>query len=129
MDRLKEELENALGDHGKWKLRLRHAVHTGQCDIDVHTASSDCHCAFGKWIHHHGHDLQRHTHYQSVKTLHTEFHHRAGQTLAAALSGHQEKALKDLGLEGDFSRVAAKLTLEILHWLRQVEQHTAHSRC
>lgn len=129
MDYLKEELENALGAHGKWKLRLRKAIHTGQCDISVEAASSDCNCAFGQWIQKHNHDLSHHSHYQPVKILHTEFHSYAGKTLAKALAGHKEQALKDLGLEGDFSRVSAKSTPEILHWLRQVEQHTAHSRC
>lgn len=128
MNRLKEELEDALGAHGKWKLRLRKAIHTGECDISVETASSDCQCAFGKWIQNHAQDLAHHTHFHPVRNLHTEFHTNAGKTLAKALAGHKEQALKDLGLEGDFSRVSAKLTLEILHWLRQVETQQRTTR-
>ena len=44
------EINNAIGAHGVWKLKLRTAIATGASDIEPKTVRCDDKCALGQWL-------------------------------------------------------------------------------
>lgn len=82
-------LNQVLDAHHLWKDRLK-SILSGTSDenLDIATASEDCHCVLGKWIYsegkkHYGHLRE----YESMRTAHAEFHVCAGEVLAAHQMG------------------------------------------
>lgn len=114
------EITKAIGAHGMWKLRLKTAISSGTADLSVSKASSDCECAFGKWLH--GPELDAQTRsgmpYRVVLRLHREFHHAAGQVVAAVERGNRAVA-QDL-LDGEFTARSEKLVRALTKWKGEV---------
>jgi hypothetical protein len=66
---------------------------TSDEDLDVLTASEDCHCVLGKWIYSDGKKYYGHLReYESMRTAHAEFHVCAGEVLAAHQMGDEALA-------------------------------------
>jgi hypothetical protein len=67
-----ERLNDAIGAHGAWKLKLRVAMSTGASEINPDKACRDDKCPFGRWIH--GDEIDAMTKqgkpYQVVRRLH-----------------------------------------------------------
>ena len=89
-----KEINDAIGAHGMWKMRLRTAIAAGVGDITSADAGCDDKCAFGKWIH--GPSIDAATRagmpYQVIRRLHAEFHQAAGQVLARVERGDRKGA-------------------------------------
>ena len=111
-----QQINNAIGAHGTWKLRLRTAIRSGRGDISSHVAGCDDQCAFGKWLY--GPDLDTHTKqgmpYHVVKRLHAEFHQSAGSVLAYVEAGRRNEA--EMAMEGEFTQRSEKLVRALTKW-------------
>lgn len=111
-----EEINNAVGAHGMWKMRLRTAVRTGRCEIHSSIACCDDQCAFGKWLL--GPDFDARTQagmpYQVVKRLHAEFHKCAGSVLSYVERGNA--AAGQFILDGEFTERSDKLVRALTKW-------------
>ena len=120
MTNLSSEITNAIGAHGTWKLRLKTAIASGAADLSASKASSDCECAFGKWLH--GPDIDMQTRsgmpYRVVLRLHREFHHAAGQVVAAVERGNRQLA-QNL-MDGEFTPRSEKLVRALTKWKGEV---------
>ncbi len=116
---LPNQINQAIGAHGAWKLRLRTAINTGACDIAPATASSDNQCAFGKWLH--GPTVDATTRagvpYQVIRRLHAEFHQTAGKVLTKAVAGDTLAAQKIL--DSEFNDQSEKLVRALHKWKRE----------
>lgn len=110
------QIDAAIGAHGAWKLRLRTAIATGQCEVTPHTAGCDDRCAFGRWLH--GPEIDQQTRagmpYQVIRRLHAEFHTCAGEVLGEALGG--QLAAAEARLNGPFAERSDKLVRALMKW-------------
>ena len=111
-----EAINNAIGAHGRWKMRLRTAIAQGKGEVTSKIACCDDQCAFGKWIY--GPDLaapvKAAVPYQVIKRLHAEFHQSAGSVLAYVENRDGAKA-RDI-MEGEFIERSEKLVRALTKW-------------
>lgn len=115
-NQLVSQIEDAIGAHGMWKMRLRTAVRTGKCDISAHDAGCDGKCKFGQWLYSTSlsPQLKAGMPYQVVKRLHAEFHQAAGEVLRDALDGRAPAAQSRL--DGEFVQRSEKLVRALMKW-------------
>ena len=116
---LETQINDAIGAHGMWKMRLKAAIRTGQSDITAYDASCDDACKFGKWLY--GNDLNTADKagmpYQVTKRLHAEFHRCAGTVLGHALAHRKNDA--ECLLDGEFTERSEKLVRALTKWKRE----------
>ena len=111
-----EQINNAIGAHGSWKLKLRVAMSTGASEIDPDRACRDDKCPFGRWIH--GNEIDAVTKqgkpYQVVRRLHAEFHQTAANVLRHAITARKTKAEEIFA--GEFAERSDKLVRALAKW-------------
>jgi len=111
-----EQITNAIGAHGAWKLKLRLAMSSGKSEIDPDRACVDNKCPFGKWIH--GTSIDAATQaglpYKVVRRLHAEFHESASNVLRHAINARPAAAEKLF--EGEFAERSDKLVRALAKW-------------
>ena len=111
-----EQLNNAIGAHGAWKLKLRVAIASGQSDVPPEKACRDNRCPFGRWIH--GDTIDAATQagkpYQVVRRLHAEFHQSAANVLEHAIAARKNEAQQ--AFEGEFTELSDKLVRALAKW-------------
>lgn len=119
-EQLVQQINEAIGAHGMWKMRLKTAIRTAQSEISPATASCSDQCAFGKWLE--GSELspavKSGTPYAVIKRLHAEFHRSAGAVLGQALSGRKSEA--EAAMDGEFAEKTDKLVRALTKWKREV---------
>lgn len=123
-----KEINDAIGAHGAWKLRLRTAISMGKSDVEPATVRCDDRCAFGRWIN--GPTIDGHTRsgkpYQVIHRLHAEFHQAAATVLESALAGRKEHATQIL--EGEFRERSEKLVRALTKWKGEIQNSTILGR-
>lgn len=111
-----KEINDAIGAHGAWKLKLRTAISVGKSDVEPATVRCDDRCALGRWLY--GSTLDDSTKsgkpYQVIRRLHAEFHHSAATVLESALAGRKDQATQ--ALEGEFKERSEKLVRALTKW-------------
>lgn len=114
------QINDAIGAHGAWKLRLRTAARTGTSEITPAVAGCDDACTFGKWLKHGTIDptVKSGTPYQVVTRLHADFHRSAGGVLTQALAGHPSDA--EAMIEGEFTARSERLVTALSKWKREL---------
>jgi len=114
------QINNAIGAHGSWKIKLRTAIRNGKSELSIDDIRCDSNCAFGKWIH--GTDIDAPTRngapYKVIKRLHAEFHVCAANVMQMATSGKTEAATNLL--EGEFSAKSVKLVRGLNKWKGEI---------
>lgn len=110
------QINDAIGAHGTWKMRLRTAIRTGRGEIDSRMAARDCECAFGKWMYGAalGAETRAGTPYQVVRRLHADFHRAAGHVLLCVENG--EPAGAEAAMESEFIPCSDKLVRALTKW-------------
>lgn len=113
---LVNQITNAIGAHGSWKIKLRTAVNTGESDQKPEDVMCDDKCVFGKWLNSDAIDSQTRAGapYRAIKRLHAEFHICAASVLHKAVAGDKNGA--NAILEGDFAARSEKLVRGLLKW-------------
>lgn len=111
-----ERLNDAIGAHGAWKLKLRVAMSTGASEIDPDKACKEDRCPFGRWIH--GDEIDAVTKqgkpYQVVRRLHAEFHQTAANVLRHAISARRSEAEQIFATE--FADRSDRLVRALAKW-------------
>ncbi|MFA7584986.1 MAG: CZB domain-containing protein [Novosphingobium sp.] len=117
---LVDEINNAIGAHGAWKMRLRTAIASGRGDVSAADARCDDKCSFGKWLYGPCLDAQAKADlpYRVVKRLHGEFHRAAGDILAHVEHGNMPAAAA--AMEGDYAEQSDKLVRALAKWKHEV---------
>lgn len=115
-ENLINQINNAIGAHGSWKIKLRTAVNKGQSEHSVEDVRCDDKCAFGKWLH--GTEIDAQTRsgapFNVIKRLHAEFHVCAADVLKKATTGDIPGASELL--DGDFAARSEKLVRGLRKW-------------
>lgn len=119
------EINQAIGAHGRWKMRLRTAIATGQGELDAAVVCRDDQCAFGQWLH--GPAIDAATRagipYGVVRRLHAEFHQSAGKVVT-----YVEQGRKDLAgdiMVGEFAERSDKLIRALNKWKNELHASVA----
>lgn len=112
---ISEEIQKAIGIHGKWKLYLREAIQTGRSDMTIQSTKPDNLCELGKWLY--GPSIPEYAkshHYKEVIETHAQFHEIAAKVLEFALSGDtlQARGLMDT----EYSLVSSNLCSALKKW-------------
>lgn len=119
-----KEINDAIGAHGTWKLRLRTAISVGKSDVEPATVRCDDRCAFGRWLY--GPTIDNNTKagkpYQVIHRLHAEFHQTAAGVLEDALAGRNQQATELL--EGEFKERSEKLVRALTKWKGELQNST-----
>lgn len=123
-----DQINDAIGAHGAWKMRLRTAMLTGKSDITPQVAGCDDACAFGKWLKHGtiAPAVKADVPYRVVTRLHAEFHRAAGSVLTHALSGRTGEAGQLM--DGEFTERSEKLVKALNKWKRELLGSTGIGR-
>ena len=123
-----KEINDAIGAHGAWKLKLRTAISVGKSDVEPATVRCDDRCAFGLWLN--GPTIDGHTRsgkpYQVIHRLHAEFHQAAATVLESALAGRKEHATQIL--DGEFRERSEKLVRALTKWKGELQNSTVLGR-
>ncbi|MCB2014867.1 MAG: CZB domain-containing protein [Sphingobium sp.] len=111
-----DQINNAIGAHGAWKLKLRIAMSSGSSEIDPDRACVDNKCPFGKWIHGDSIDVttRQGKPYQVVRRLHAEFHESAANVLRHAITNRKTEA--EQLFQGEFAERSDKLVRALAKW-------------
>lgn len=118
---IRDEIPKAISAHGQWKVKLKRAIDTGECDSTPAKVKRDNNCSFGKWLHERIETQHRSTpYYNEVVKLHADFHKEAGSILELALNGSKDEATQKLGLGSDFSSLSSRLTKKMTEWLNSL---------
>lgn len=119
-----KEINEAIGAHGAWKLRLRTAISMGKSDVEPATVGCDDRCVFGRWLY--GPSISAATKvgkpYQVVRRLHAEFHQSAATVLVNAVAGRKDQAGQIL--EGEFKERSEKLVRALNLWKSELSSST-----
>lgn len=119
-----QEINDAIGAHGAWKLKLRTAISMGKSDVEPKTVRCDDRCTFGRWLY--GPSIDARTRagkpYQVVHRLHREFHEAAATVLESALAGRKDHATEVL--DGDFRERSEKLVRALTKWKGELQNST-----
>ncbi|MBL4607332.1 MAG: CZB domain-containing protein [Pseudomonadales bacterium] len=116
-----EEITKAISAHGAWKVKLRNAINTGECESTPSNVKKDNNCSFGKWLYERIDPSAKNSpFYNQARELHADFHKEAGAILGLALGGNKSEAEKRMSLTGDFSRYSAELTAKMKEWQRSL---------
>ena len=100
----------AIQAHVQWKQRLLAYIRgEGDEKLDPEVVGSDCICALGQWIYgaggvHYG----EHPKFQSLKSIHTDFHRYAADVVIAVHRGDEVHALKLLQ-HGEYPKVSNRI--------------------
>jgi len=119
---LARQIDDAIGAHGLWKMRLRTAIRTHQSEVTPHEASGDCNCKFGKWLHDPAFDPSHRNGipHSVITRVHAEFHREAGRVLQLALDG-QDRAAGE-ALDGTYTTTSEKLVRALMKWKSELLQ-------
>jgi len=116
----KDAIEAALAAHAQWKKRLQDAIATGQSEFKADVVSRDNACQFGQWLYSLSKEDTASNEFQTIKSLHADFHKTAGEILELALAGKKDEALKRLNPGGSYGQVSGKLVLALNDWKSKV---------
>ena len=109
-------INDAIGAHGAWKMRLRAAIARGNGDVTSATACKDDQCPFGKWLYSSAlsPEMKAGVPYGVIRRLHAEFHQSAGSVLAYV--ERKDGAAANRVLEGEFADRSEKLVRALTKW-------------
>lgn len=113
-----EEINDAIGAHSVWKMKLRTAIAVGKADANVHDVAKDDACAFGQWLYSPALSpaVRASSDYLAVRRLHADFHKCAAKVLECIR--HADKAQANAQLEGEYERVSNDLMAALRKWKR-----------
>ncbi len=116
MSELEQQIRNATGAHGKWKLKLSQAVATGELPMPAADIACDNKCEFGRWLHGLDTDsVSGHAAYKNVIDAHANFHRVAGDVAFKVENGERDAARSLLDSE-EYRASTVALTTEMSRW-------------
>lgn len=113
---IEDEIMNAVGADGAWKMRLKLAIDTGKSEFEVSAVQQDSQCPFGKWLYSCAPAIKSSADYEKVRQLHAKFHKEAANVLLQALSKNKAEADKSLAPGGSFTKASSELTSALMAW-------------
>lgn len=115
IDDMKQELHDAIGAHGAWKMRLRTAAQVGGEVLPVSDICDDSRCRFGQWLNRIPATTKGADHLPEIRRLHANFHRAAGNVAQLINAGQVEKGLAELSA-GPFVESSAALSMTLDSW-------------
>ena len=113
-----DQIRQAIGAHGAWKLKLRTAANTGRADFSPDDIARDDQCAFGQWLRQIEPQAASDPHYAAIRERHRRFHQAAGQVAVLIKDGQKDAALAALGDGSAFTMESTQLTNALTDWKR-----------
>lgn len=113
---LEDEILNAVGAHGAWKMHLKIAIDSGKSDFEAASVQQDKQCPFGQWLYSCPPAVKALPDYEKVRQIHARFHKEAANALLLALSRNKGEAQKAIGPGGSFTRASSELTGALMAW-------------
>jgi hypothetical protein len=75
-----EQINDAIGAHSVWKMKLHTAIAVGKADANLHDVAKDDACTFGQWLYSPALSpaVRASSDYLAVRALHADFHKFVG---------------------------------------------------
>jgi Chemoreceptor zinc-binding domain len=109
-----------IGTHVLWKKRLIALLDgSSQETLDPAAIGVDNKCALGQWIYGDGHVYSDAASYETVRTMHADFHRMAAKVVSLYQSGKKHDA--EQLLHQDYSKHSEKLKHKILALSHEVK--------
>lgn len=118
---ISDEIMNAIGAHGAWKMRLKLAIDNGKSEFEVSAVQQDNQCPFGQWLYDCPPAIKASAQYEKVRQIHARFHKEAANTLLLALSKNKAEAQRSVDSGGAFTRASSELTSALMAWKNEVQ--------
>lgn len=127
MSDLAQQIKQAMGSHGCWKLQLSEAVAKGRLSSSSLVISRDDLCTFGKWLRQLSQDpvVANAAEYRLVVEAHARFHKAAGQIARCVENGEVEAAAALLN-GSDFQKISDRLTSTMADWRQSLQPGVSH---
>lgn len=116
--------EEAVSVHMQWKQKLRAILDGREVSLEADSASSDCNCELGKWIHGEGAMHKSEPAYQELLQAHANFHQAAADLMAKAQAGDRAGALQSLN-GGEFQIASSRTVLAIGNLRHELETQSS----
>ena len=114
----REEITEAIKAHGAWKHRLTSAARNGETNLPVQEICRDDKCRFGKWLYTITPNERNRNHLEKVKTLHRDFHSKAGEVAQKIAEGNTPMATAILQSEA-YNAKSKELASALMDWKRR----------
>ncbi|MGA7179897.1 MAG: CZB domain-containing protein [Thiobacillaceae bacterium] len=109
-----------IGTHVLWKKRLLALLDgTSQETLDPESISVDNNCALGKWIYGDGQSYASASTFETVRSMHAEFHRLAAQVVSLHKAGKKDEA--EYVLQHEYSKLSERLKHRILALANEVK--------
>lgn len=109
------DLNNAIGKHAEWKIKLRSAI-SRQETMDVDTISKDNCCELGKWLYGDAKaNFSQLKSYTECVSRHADFHVEAGKVAAIINAGNYTEAEAMLGADSKYTEASNAVASAIMH--------------
>ena len=117
---IRGQISDAIAAHGDWKRKLRLSIEGIGDPLDKKTVSSDCNCAFGKFLHSDmvSAETRASKPYEVITRLHREFHKLAGDIVDLVDQGKTDE-VNDL-LAGAYHEKSMKLVMALKKWDKEL---------
>jgi methyl-accepting chemotaxis protein len=113
-----------IGAHVLWKKRLLALLDgTSQETLDPVAIGVDNKCALGKWIYGDGQSFSDAASYETVRTMHADFHRMAAEVVSLHHAGKKDEA--EALLHHEYSKHSEKLKHRILALSHEVKSAEA----
>ncbi|KPP86233.1 MAG: Methyl-accepting chemotaxis protein I (serine chemoreceptor protein) [Rhodobacteraceae bacterium HLUCCO07] len=111
----KQEITDAIGAHGTWKMRLQTAAQTGRLQGRAVDLARDDLCRFGQWLGGLPPEMAGTDTAREVKRLHREFHNLAGGVARQVEAGDTAGARATLET-GQLGECSTQLARALTSW-------------
>jgi hypothetical protein len=109
------DLDNAIGKHAEWKLKLRAAIAKKE-SLDAAAIASDDVCELGQWLHGEANvKFGRLPSHAECVSKHAAFHVEAGKVAAAINAARYDRASEMLALGSGYTTTSTAVGMAIMH--------------
>lgn len=115
VDDMRQELQDAIGAHGAWNLRLHTAARVGGEALSVQDICDDNRCRFGQWLQRVPASAKGADNLPEIRRLHANFHRAAGHVAQLIKAGQLQKGLAAL-TAGPFVETSTALSMTLDSW-------------
>jgi len=112
--RVDMDFDEAIGNHSKWKRRLRQSLTKRDGSLNPSEVSLDHKCAIGEWIYGEGAKYSSLPEYTKLKYEHSRFHIVAAEVVKKASSGESVRAEMAPCSNSEFSTASSAVVIAIM---------------
>ena len=113
------DFDTAIRAHTNWKMTLSRYLRKPDGSLKAQEVSRDDVCELGCWLHGEGRKLVHLPEYQTLKSVHRDFHRAAGDIVRRADAGENQSEAMALGSSSPYDKASSGVTLALMAMRRK----------